>query len=221
MTDGYAGYDAAVETYQLQHAQCWANARRKFMDAKKALPKGKKSPAITELISLIQKLYGLEKSLKDQSAKEKQRAREEKARPILDKLKQKLDKNIEQVAPKGKFGEAIGYTLKHWGGLTEYLNNGHLPIDNNGAENGIRPFVIGRKNWLFADTQRGAIASANLYSIIETAKANGHDAHHYLCYLFRELPKANTQADVEPLMPWNVNMEARDKLLGDRQPVVG
>lgn len=221
MTDGYAGYYAAVETYQLQHAQCWAHARRKFMDAEKALPKGKKSPAITELISLIQKLYGLEKSLKDQSATEKQRAREERARPILDKLKQKLEKKIEQVAPKGKFGEAIGYTLKHWGGLTEYLNNGHLPIDNNGAENGIRPFVIGRKNWLFADTQRGAIASANLYSIIETAKANGHDAYHYLCYLFRELPKANTQAEVEALMPWNVDMEATDKLLGDRQPVVG
>ena len=221
MTDGYAGYYAAVETYQLQHAQCWAHARRKFMDAEKALPKGKKSPAITELISLIQTLYGLEKSLKDQSATEKQRAREERARPILDKLKQKLEKKIEQVAPKGKFGEAIGYTLKHWGGLTEYLNNGHLPIDNNGAENGIRPFVIGRKNWLFADTQRGAIASANLYSIIETAKANGHDAYHYLCYLFRELPKANTQAEVEALMPWNVDMEATDKLLGDRQPVVG
>ncbi|MBU2863098.1 IS66 family transposase [Reinekea forsetii] len=125
----------AVETYQLQHAQCWAHPRRKFMDAEKALPRGKKSPAITELIRLIQKLYGLEKSLKGKTAKDKKRARDEKARPILAKLKQKLEKKIEQVAPKGKFGEAIAYSLKHWKGLTEYINNGHLPIDNNNAVN--------------------------------------------------------------------------------------
>ena len=213
MTDGYAGYYAAIKQHQLQHAQCWAHARRKYMEAEKALPKGKKSPAITEIISLIQKLYGIEKSLKDRTAEETQSIRQEKAKPILDKLKTKLEKKSAAVAPKGKFGEAIAYTLKHWSGLTEYLNNGHIPIDNNGAENGIRAFVIGRKNWLFADTQKGAKASANLYSIIETAKANGHDAYHYLCYLFRALPKAKTEEDIEKLLPWNVNIETTDALL--------
>lgn len=120
---------------------------------------------------------------------------------------------IETFAPKGKFGEAISYTLKHWPELTQYLENGHIPIDNNGAENGIRPFVIGRKNWMFADTQRSAKASANLYSIIETAKANGHDAYHYLCYLFRELPKAKTEAEVEKLLPWNIDIAVTDELM--------
>lgn len=217
MTDGYAGYYAAIKTHQLQHAQCLAHARRKFIDAEKALPKGKKSPAMTELLSLIQKLYGIEKSLQGKTAEEKQSTRQEKAKPVLEKLKAKLEKKIETIAPKGKFGEAIAYTLKHWTGLTQYLTNGHIPIDNNGAENGIRPFVIGRKNWLFSDTQKGAKASANLYSIIETAKANGHDAYHYLCYLFRELPKAKTDRDIESLLPWNVPMELTDTLLKPRQ----
>jgi transposase len=216
MTDGYAGYYQAVKQHHLPHAQCWAHARRKFVEAEKALPKGKKSPAITELLSLIQKLYGIEKALKDNTAKDKQRARQENAKPILEKLKAKLEKKIETVAPKGKFGEAIGYTLKHWPGLTQYLENGHIPIDNNGAENGIRPFVIGRKNWMFADTQRGANASAKLYSIIETAKANGHDAYHYLCYLFRELPKAKTEETINKLLPWNVDMAVTDQLMKER-----
>lgn len=216
MTDGYAGYYGAVQTHQLQHAQCWAHARRKFVEAEKALPKGKKSPAISEIIHLIQKLYGIEKAITAHPAEEKQAIRQEKSKPILDKLKANLEKKIENVAPKGKFGEAIAYTLKHWRGLTEYLNNGHIPIDNNGAENGIRPFVVGRKNWLFADTQKGAEASAKLYSIIETAKANGHDAYHYLCYLFRELPKAKTDDEVQKLMPWHVEMEITDALMRQR-----
>ena len=216
MTDGYAGYYQAVKQHDLPHAQCWAHARRKFVEAEKALPKGKQSPAITEVLSLTQKLYGIEKALKDNTAEEKQRVRQEKAKPILEKLKSKLENKIEKVAPKGKFGEAIVYTLKHWPGLTQYLENGYIPIDNNGAENGIRPFVIGRKNWMFADTQRGAKASANIYSIIETAKANGHDAYHYLCYLFRELPKAKKEEDIKKLLPWNVEMSMTDGLMKSR-----
>jgi transposase len=210
MTDGYAGYYQAVALHKLQHAQCWAHARRKFVEAEKALPKGKKSPAITELLSLIQKLYGIEKSLKGQSADAKKITRQAKSKPVLSKLKSTLEKKILTVTPKSKLGIAIAYALKHWPGLTTYLDNGHLPIDNNGAENGIRPFVIGRKNWLFADTQKGAEASAKLYSIIETSKANGHDVYHYLSYLFKHLPQAKTEEDIKALLPWNVDPIVRD-----------
>ncbi|WP_369601636.1 transposase [Hahella sp. SMD15-11] len=109
-----------------------------------------------------------------------------------------------QVTPKSRFGEAIGYTLKYWDTLTTYLENGCLPIDNNGAENGIRPFVIGRKNWLFADTVRGAEASARIYSVIETAKANGHEPYSYLSRLFARLPQADSDDDLDALLPWNM-----------------
>jgi transposase len=205
MTDGYAGYTKVAASQKLMHAQCWAHARRKFIEAEKSLPKGKKSPAISAILNEIAKLYGIEKQVKSLGAADKQQHRQEKAKPVLDKLHQSLLKKAGSVAPKSSFGEAVHYTLKHWSGLTRYLQNGHLPIDNNGAENGIRPFVIGRKNWLFCDTVKGAEASARLYSIMETAKANGLEPYHYLKHLFAELPRATCEADVQKLLPWRVD----------------
>lgn len=205
MTDAYAGYNGVVASQQLTHAQCWAHARRKFVDAEKSLPKGKKSPAIGAILNEIAKLYGIEKQIKTANAQDKQRQRETLAKPILEKLHQSLLKKANDVLPKSALGEAVHYTLKCWSGLTQYLGNGHIPIDNNGAENGIRPFVIGRKNWMFCDTVNGAHASARLYSIIETAKANGLEPYQYLRYLFTELPKASCEADVRKLLPWQVD----------------
>tara|TARA_B100001939_G_scaffold347133_1_gene367818 strand:- start:1183 stop:2790 length:1608 start_codon:yes stop_codon:yes gene_type:complete len=205
MTDGYAGYPAAVEKYNLQHATCWAHARRKFVEAEKALPKGRKSPAITAILNRIRKLYAIEKKLAGASPGKRQAERKRQAGPVLEQLRAHLEKKSIQVTPKSKFGEAIGYTLKHWKTLTTYLRNGHLPIDNNGAENGIRPFVVGRKNWLFADTVRGAEASARLYSLIETAKANGHEPYAYLSRLFARLPQADCDEALDALLPWNMS----------------
>jgi transposase len=205
MTDGYAGYLQAVQRYRLEHATCWAHARRKFVEAENALPQGKKAPAISAILALIRQLYTLERRWSEHTAEEKARLRPQQARPILDKLKAQLDKKSAHVTPKSKFGQAIAYTLNSWSTLSTYLENGHLPIDNNGAENGIRPFVIGRKNWLFADTVRGAQASARLYSLIETAKANGHEPYHYLRQLFEKLPLAKTELDYEALLPWRLS----------------
>lgn len=205
MTDAYAGYNSVVASQQLTHAQCWAHARRKFVEAEKSLPKGKKSPAISAILNEIAKLYGVEKQIKALSASDKQIQRDALAKPILEKLHQNLLKKANEVVPKSVLGEAVHYTLKCWSGLTQYIKNGHIPIDNNGAENGIRPFVIGRKNWMFCDTVNGAHASARLYSIIETAKANGLEPYQYLRHLFTELPKASCEADVEKLLPWRID----------------
>jgi transposase len=205
MTDAYAGYNSVVASQQLMHALCWAHARRKFVEAEKSLPKGKKSPAISAILNEIAKLYGIEKQIKTMSASDKHTQRDTLAKPILEKLHQSLLKKASEVLPKSAFGKAVHYTLKCWSGLTQYLENGHIPIDNNGAENGIRPFVIGRKNWMFCDTVNGAHASARLYSIIETAKANGLEPYHYLKHLFTELPKANSEADVQKLLPWQID----------------
>ena len=205
MTDAYAGYNSVACSQKLMHAQCWAHARRKFVEAEKSLPKGKKSPAITAILNEIAKLYGIEKQIKALPATEKQAERGRLATPVLEKLHQSLLKKANEVLPKSAFGEAVNYTLKCWGGLTQYPQNGHVPIDNNGAENGIRPFVIGRKNWMFCDTVNGAHASARLYSVIETAKANGLEPYQYLKHLFTELPKAKDNADVQKLLPWQID----------------
>ena len=123
--------------------------------------------------------------------------RQEQATVIIGKLKQWLEKNTNRIPPKSLLGKAIYYLNHQWPHLIRYLENGHYPIDNNPAENAIRPFVIGRKNWLFSATQRGAEASANLYTLIETAKANGLEPHAYLTHVFTELPKACTLHDIE------------------------
>jgi len=111
------------------------------------------------------------------------------------------------VLPKSQLGKALSYADKYWGKATLYVENGEWPIDNNPAENAIRPFVIGRKNWLFSNTVNGANASATLYSLIETAKLNMHEPYDYLRWLFSELPKLEGY-DVEGLMPWNIEPSA-------------
>ena len=101
----------------------------------------------------------------------------------------------------------LGYLDKQWLRLIRYTQDPNYPIDNNRAENAIRPFVIGRKNWLFSHSQQGAKASANLYSLVETAKANGLNPEHYLTEVYRQLPQAKTLEDIEALLPWSVQLE--------------
>ena len=114
---------------------------------------------------------------------------------------------LPQVPPTSATGKALNYLHNEWDKLIRYLDDGRLEIDNNGAENAIRPFVLGRKNWLFSDSVKGVKGSANLYSLIETAKANGLEPYAYLRYLFTELPKAETVAAIETLLPGNLSKD--------------
>ena len=194
--DGYVGYE---QTDALL-VGCMAHARRKFKDAKTAQPKSKSGKADIAL-GMIQKLYRIEAQIKTETISETLRIRQEQAKPILDEFKCWLDKSALQVVPKSVLGIAIGYTLGQWPKLIRYIEDGQLNIDNNRAERAIKPFVIGRKNWLFSYTQNGAQASAVLYSLIETAKANGLVPFDYLCRLLTELPE--DPQDLDLLMPWN------------------
>ncbi len=108
------------------------------------------------------------------------------------------------MPPQTATGKALAYLIDHWDRLIRYLDDGRLEIDNNLTENAIRPFVVGRKNWLFSDSVKGVTASANLYSLIETAKANGLEPYGYLRTVFSELPAANTVDDIEAVLPYNV-----------------
>ncbi len=193
--DGYQGYEQTQATL----IGCWAHARRKFMEAKKGA--GKKGSGKADwALNHIQKLYRLETQLKDKTVEERYITRQEKSVPLLSQLHMWLMKSAQQVLPKTKLGEAIQYCLNQWKKLERYTLDGLLSIDNNRAERGIKPFVIGRKNLLFSQTATGANASAVLYSIIETAKANDLNVFEYVMTCLDELSQPDV--NIEQLLPW-------------------
>jgi transposase len=204
-TDDYAGYNKVAKAKGVTQLGCFAHARRKFIDAQKVAPskKGKISKA-DMAVQMIAKLYVIEKAIKEKSTEQRYDVRQQKSKPQLEKIKSWLDKTLLNTLPKGKTGQALAYTHKNWDKLTEYIKDGRLNIDNNPVENAIRPFAIGRKNWLFSDSQKGADTSAMLYSMIETAKANHIEPYQYLRTVFTKLPQAETLEAIEALLPWNI-----------------
>ena len=202
MTDDYAGYNAVAARDGIERLGCWAHARRKFVEAQKVQPKGKTGRADVAL-SLINKLYGIERDLKAASDEARQAGRQQHSVPLLAQLRAWLEKTQPQVTAQNALGKALSYLASNWSRLVRYVEAGFLPIDNNAAERAIRPFVIGRKNWLFSDTPKGATASAQIYSLIETAKANGQEPYAWLRHILERLPAASSVEDYEALLPWN------------------
>jgi transposase len=206
-TDGYAGYSGLCVKRGLQHVGCWAHVRRKFDEALKAQGNKGKAGKASKALLIIQKLYRVETLIKGLSPTEKQRIRQQQSVPILNELKDWMDKSLTQVTPSSLTGKALRYMVNQWSTLIVYCDNGSIEIDNNGVERAIRPFVIGRRNWLFSDTVKGAKASANLYSLIETAKLNGLEPYRYLRHILTALPKANSLEEIDALLPWAVDKE--------------
>jgi transposase len=209
-TDGYVGYEFIDDLPDVKHLGCWAHVRRKFIEAVKARGKSrktKKKSSAEVALDYITKLYAIEQSAKACSLGTDQlyALRRKKAEPLLEKFRTWLDETALITPPGGLLGTAISYTLNQWDRLLVYLNDGRLHPDNNLTENAIRPFVVGRKNWLFSATPDGAHASAALYSLIETAKANGLEPYWYLRYLLERLPAAKTQQDHRALLPQYVD----------------
>jgi len=206
-TDGYVGYDFLDKWQDIIHVGCWAHARRMFINVKKAGGR-KKTGSADVAISMIRRLYALEKiaSKNELSTEEIYEMRQTQAKPILDEFKAWLNKRKDQVPPKSLLGKAVNYSLNQWHRLENYIKDGHAGIDNNLVENTIRPFAVGRKNWLFSGTPEGAQASALLFSLIETAKANKLEPYRYLRYLFEKIPTTPT-ADLPDLLPNNLTPE--------------
>ena len=210
-SDGYAAYgNYAASNAGVIAVGCWAHARRKFKEA--TLVQGKKTGAAMQGLSYINALYRIEhKFTADTRAEKRHEIRQQEALPLLEKIRSWLDKSIPRVPEKSKTGAALNYLNNQWDALIAYANDGRLSIDNNRTENAIRPFVIGRKNWLFSDTPKGATASATLYSLIESAKVNHLEPYRYLRHVFKELPKAETIEHYEALLPWNVDADKVNK----------
>ena len=205
-SDGYAGYDAVSKKQKLIQVGCWDHCRRKFKDSQAAQPKLKKGVSTKADIALakIGKLYHIEKKIKHLSPEQKYEHRQKKSVPILTDLKVWLDNNLGKSPKDSLISTALGYMKNQWPKLIRYCEDGNLPISNIMAENAIRPFVIGRKAWLFSDTAKGAHASGLFYSLIETAKANEIDPYSYLYHIFKALPYADTVEKIETLLPWQV-----------------
>ena len=202
-TDAYAGYNQLFKEGERVSVGCWAHARRKFTDVLKSLSKKRKNTHAEGIIKMIGKLYKIEKfCLENQlTHDEKKRYRLEKSKPILDKIKKHLEELQPKTPPQGLLGKAAAYTLNNWAQLTNYLKDGCIPIDNNPAERKIRPFTIGRRNWTFCGNTKGAEASANLYSLIESAKLYNLKVFDYLKFVFENAATAESAKDFESLTP--------------------
>jgi transposase len=214
-TDDFSGYDHLDQNPGILHLGCWAHARRKFVKvatvrkkhrSKRVNPKSLADQAL----DYIGKLYKIEKQARRQAldADQIHRLRQEKAKPLLDQFKDWLEDTRSLTPPKGLLGQATSYTLANWEKLIVYLQDGRLRPDNNLVENAIRPFVVGRKNWLFAGSPDGARASAAFFSLIETAKANGLEPYAYLRFIFEKLPLAKSDQDLQDLLPQHLDPAA-------------
>ncbi|WP_141284554.1 IS66 family transposase [Ideonella azotifigens] len=210
MTDGYDVYDRVAQAQGLVHLACWAHCRRYFHDALQACPKNQRGPdqLAARFIALIGKLYHVEAQAKRDGADpaERTRRRQHDSALVLQDIEQLLLANLHSVLPQSLLGKALHYTAGQWHKLKRYVEDGRYSIDNNVQENAIRPFCVGRRNWLFSDTVAGAHASANLYSLLQTCRVNGIDGYRYLRSLFKALPMARTADDYATLLPWRIDL---------------
>jgi len=207
-TDAYQGYNQFQTDKDIELYGCIAHARRKFMDIVKAT---KQEGLASEAVNIISKLYRVETHARDEKLSNGLRyaLRQEKSKPILEHLKSWLLRNKQNVPPESSIGKAIAYSLNHWGTLAKYIDDGEVEIDNNLIENAIRPFALGRKNWLFVGNEQGAKASALFYSLVETCRAHEIEPYAYLKYLFSQLHNIDKDKPeaIKQLLPHYIDRE--------------
>jgi transposase len=197
-SDAYSGYKNVCKDGVVS-VGCWAHARRKYVDIIKT---GAKTGKAAEAVAFIEKLYAIERHAKEKALPpdKVKELRLEKSKPILDAYKLWLESTVGRVPPKNPLRAAMNYSLNNWAELTRYLDDGRLDIDNNACERAMKPFAVGRKNWLFAGNKAGAQASAVIFSLIETCEANGIEPEAYLKHALENI---HTTKDLSQLLPYN------------------
>jgi transposase len=213
-TDGYQSYEGLPD---IINVACLAHARRKWDEALKSLPKEVRDApcAAKEGLNFCNRLYSVEHEFEDTSPEERNEGRLKKSKPILEEFYKWLKHQRPRITPKSTTGKAVNYCLNQWEKLNGYLLDGRLYCDNNISERSIKGFVISRKNFLFCNTPNGATASAMIYSVIETSKANNLKPLEYLTYLLKMLPNVDVkdQSVLDLLMPWSVDLPESCKLI--------
>lgn len=218
-TDGYSGYDFLDHRQGIIHIGCWAHVRRKFLDVVKAADAKSHEKGLGkagEALKIIGELYRIEKNARHMKLTPEAlyEERQKSSKPLLEKFESWLKELAPTAPPKSLLGKALNYTENQWPRLINYLVDGNISMDNNLAENAIRPFVVGRKNWLFFEQQGGAQAGAILYSLIETAKINQLEPYKYFCYIFDKLPlilKEDNMETMKTLLPQNITQDVLDQ----------
>ncbi len=202
--DGYSGYNWVENASAgIVRVGCLAHVRRKFTDFLKILPQASRTGhAASHIVRLIKVLYEVEEKLRLDRSLDRRAVRQEQARPQFDLLTAKINDELGRVALGGEYGKALIYAADELPLIRHYLDSAEVEIDNNLCENSLRPFCLGKKNWLFAATNAGAEASANIYSLIMTARANGRNAEAYLADLIEKLPACKTADDYSKLLPF-------------------
>ncbi len=211
VTDGYQVYHTIEgEREDLRIAGCWSHARRRFDEAVKALPRAKQKDSRAYLaLTMIQAIYREEKQLKDLPAEERKNRRQLSVKPLVEAYFTWVRENLPKVPQKSKTWEGFNYSLNQEKYLKVFLDDGEVPMDNNAAEQSIRGFCIGKKNWVMIDTIAGAKSSAIIYSIAETAKANNLKPYDYFEFLLTEIPKHLDDTDrsfLDDLLPWSPSL---------------
>jgi transposase len=207
--DGYSGYHKLPD--RICVVGCWAHARRKFDEALKAIPQGRQADSLaSEGLAYINRLFDAEQTFAKMDPADRYEARQALSLPIAEALFEWA--KGAGALPKSLLGKACHYLIEQRKYLMRVFEDGHLELSNNRAERSIKPFVLGRKNWLFSNAPKGAEASAIIFSIIETAKENRLSVYEYLKYLFEELPNS-TSSDLERLMPWSDALPLHVKVL--------
>jgi transposase len=217
--DGYAGYR---EVPGATLVGCWAQARRHFVEALQTLPAAARDgpSAIREGLACCNMIFRIERELRALTPAERQAARQTRSRPVLAQFARWLRAQKRQTWPQSPWGQAVTYGLNQWKPLTRFLEDGRLEIDNNRSERAITPCVTGRKNWLFANTPRGAQASAIALSLIQTATENGWEPRAYLPYLFEPWPQRDLAdpASWADCLPWSPTLPTHVKAPGSAFP---
>jgi hypothetical protein len=197
--DGYAGFDRIYEARRIQEAACWAHVRRKFYD----LVVAHKSAVAQEALRRIGELYAIEADIRGRQVEERRRVRHERSRPLLDSMKPWLEETLGKLSRKSDTALAVRYALGRWEALLRYVDDGRLEIDNNAAERALRTVALGRKNYLFAGSDRGGERAAAIYSLIGTAKLNDVDPERYLRDVLARIAD-HAINHIEELLPWNI-----------------
>jgi transposase len=200
--DAYAGFDQLYETGRIQEAACWAHVRRKFYD----LHVAHNSPVAQEALRRIGELYAIERDIRGRQPEERRQVRRERSHPLLESLKQWLEETLVKLSRKSDTAQAVRYALGLWEALRRYVDDGRLEIDNNAAERALRVVALGRKNYLFAGSDRGGESAAAIYSLIGTAKLNNVDPETYLREVLSRIVDHPINRIAE-LLPWNLAAE--------------
>jgi transposase len=225
LTDGLEHYDDICQELQLLHFGCWQHLRAYFFKARKVsqLPSSR-NLASTAIDDYIRHIFAVESKIESLRAEYERPGdslplsmahtlRQSKSRPVVEKFKEWVDTLLPGTPPNSALGKALGYCTRQWPKWVLFLDHSEVPIHNNFVERQIKQYALGRKLWMFCYDKVGAQASANLFSLVMTARANGLEPFEYLSELFEQLPTATTVEEIEALLPWNLKpvLDARRK----------